>query len=424
MKLWGCGFTRRFGYLIILGLVALGTEAQEANPSGKASSNPEVSRAADEVYTQMGEILNLPIKRPPKASLLSHSGVRQYFVEEWKNLVPLLDVKTLEGLGLIPKGFPLDSFMLDVFTSQAEGFYDPESKDFYVGDWLPSDELRPLMAHELTHALEEQSHHLNRWIKAARRNNDAELARISVSEGTAMDAMIDYSLRDHHQGIRDDLSVPGLKVRLLSSLGLDNTPSEILVKAPPYIFDRLFFPYVTGGIFSQQFLKAHSGGWADLKILFANPPVSTQQIMHPQMYLARVRPRKVGLPKWKGRISPDWELIEENVMGEFNLDEFFKQSLDPKRADELASAWRGDRFATFEDQKTRDIMVVVLLALDGEKDAAQLSEALEEKYPVHSPLTDLFLRCVGARCLAVKGASREDFEKISHALGWQADASS
>ena len=86
--------------------------------------------------------------------------------------------------------------MLDVLTDQVAGLYDPKAKEFYIADWIPADEQRAVMSHELTHALEDQSFHIDPWIKAARPNDDAELAREAVSEGSALAAMVDYTLRD------------------------------------------------------------------------------------------------------------------------------------------------------------------------------------------------------------------------------------
>jgi len=398
-------------------------------------SNAEFLRAADEVLAQMSQLLNLPIKEPLKKSLRSKQQIREYLMREEKEDKEAAqrdaDTKTLEAFGLIPKGFPLDSFMIDLLTDQIAGLYDPKAKEFYIADWIPLDEQRAVMAHELTHALEDQSFQIDPWIKAARPNDDAELARESVSEGTAMAAMVDYTLREQKISVRD---LPDVTVLIRSGALEEMSKDPNLAKAPPYIRDDLVFPYLAGTSFSQQFLKAHSG-WSDLKILFANPPVSTQDIMHPDIYLAGVKPEKVTLPEWKGTIPADWKLLEENVMGEFNLDEVLRQYLGQERADALAAAWRGDRYASFEDSKTKEVPLVVLLALDNVEDAArfngQYSEALEKKYAVRRQLyrrpnffqfqTDsggVFLRCVATRCLTVEGASRETFDKINSAIGW------
>ena len=89
--------------------------------------------------------------------------------------------------------------MEDVLTDQIAGLYDPKAKEFYIADWIPADEQKEVMAHELTHALEDQSFHIDPWIKAARPNDDAELARDSVSEGSAHGGHGRLRLRSEHE---------------------------------------------------------------------------------------------------------------------------------------------------------------------------------------------------------------------------------
>jgi hypothetical protein len=399
-------------------------------------SSPEFIRAADEVLAQMSKILDLPIKEPLKKTLRSKQEVRDYLIREDKedknDAERYADDKTLEAFALIPKGFPLDSFMLDVLTDQVAGLYDPKAKEFYIADWIPADEQRTVMSHELTHALEDQSFHIDSWIKAARPNDDAELARDAVSEGSAMAAMVDYEMLDQKVSVRDVPDVT-LIIRAGALSEMDKDPN--LAKAPLYIRDELLFPYLAGTGFTQEFLKAHTG-WQDLHLIFQNPPVSTQQILHPDLYLHGVKPEAVALPDWKGLIPGDWKLLEENTMGEFGVEEILKQLLDENRAELLAPAWKGDRYAVFEDAKTKANPLVFRLALDNPDDAAhffgQYSEALEHKYKTRTDLFrrpnffqfqsesgGVFLRCVATHCLTVEGATRETFEKINHAIGWE-----
>jgi hypothetical protein len=413
-----------------------GTPSTSANPpQAPATPNPEFLQAADEVLAQMSVILHLPIKQPLKKSLRSKDDIRAYLVREEKEdrdeSQRYADRKALEAFGLIPKDFPLDSFMLDVLTDQVAGLYDPKAKEFYIADWIPADEQREVMSHELTHALEDQSFDIDKWIKAARPNDDAEMARDSVSEGTALAAMVDYALRDEKIGVRDIPDVTAL-IRTGAIAEMDQDPN--LSKAPIYIRDALLFPYLAGTNFSQQFLKAHTG-WQDLHLIFERPPVSTQQIMQPDLYLKNVSPSQVTLPAWKGRVPSDWKLLEENVMGEFGLDEVLKQLLDANRAGALSVAWDGDRYAVFENEKTKATSLVFALGLDNPVDTArffgQYSEALEKKYDKRTDLfrranffqfqTDtggVFLRCLGLECITVEGATRETFDVINRAVGW------
>jgi hypothetical protein len=391
--------------------------------------------AADQVLAQMSRILDLPVKEPLKKSLRSRQEIRALLIQEEnrdKNEAQrYADEKSLEAFGLVPKDFPLDSFMLDLLTDQVAGMYDPEAREFYIADWIPIDDQREVMSHELTHALEDQSFHIEAWIKAARPNDDAEMARDSVSEGSAIAAMIDYALRDEHVGVRD---LPDVTQLIRTGALTDLEKDSVLARAPIYIRDSLMFPYLEGAAFSQQFLKAHTG-WADLKLVFENPPVSTQQIIHPQLYLKGVQPVPVALPAWKKIAPKDWKLLEENVMGEFGLQELLKQFLDADRAAALAPAWAGDRYAVFESSRTHETPVVFRLALDTSDHAARFfaeyTEALEKKYPTrtrayHEPeflqfqTADggVFLRCVAAECLDVERATRKTFNSIDRAIGW------
>jgi len=410
--------------------------APKSSSQTAPGSSPEFIKAADEVLAQMSKILDLPIKEPLKKTLRSKQEVRDYLIREDKedknDAERYADDKTLEAFGLIPKDFPLDSFMLDVLTDQVAGLYDPKAKEFYIADWIPADEQRTVMSHELTHALEDQSFHIDSWIKAARPNDDAELARDAVSEGSAMAAMVDYEMIDQKVSVRDVPDVT-LIIRAGALSEMDKDPN--LAKAPLYIRDELLFPYLAGTGFTQEFLKAHTG-WQDLHLIFQNPPVSTQQILHPDLYLHGVKPEAVTLPEWKGLVPGDWKLLEENTMGEFGVEEILKQLLDENRAELLAPAWKGDRYAVFEDAKTKAHPLVFRLALDNPDDAAhffgQYSEALERKYKTRTDLFrrpnffqfqsesgGVFLRCVATHCLTVEGATRETFEKINHALGWE-----
>jgi hypothetical protein len=422
-------------------VIGVGWAVQATAPAPTRTSqvtspqNPEFLKAADEVLQQMSVILHLPIKQPLKKSLRSKQEIRAYLIqadkEDKNDAERYADAKSLEAFGLIPKNFPLDSFMLDVLPEQVAGLYDPKAKEFYIADWIPSDEQRDVMSHELTHALEDQSFDVDPWIKAARPNDDAELARDSVSEGTALAAMLDYSLRDQHLSVREIGDVTALiRPGAIEEMDKDSN----LAKAPIVIRDSLLFPYLAGTSFSQQFLKAHTG-WQDLHLLFERPPVSTQQIIHPDFYLKDVGPAKVSLPKLKTVVPADWKPLEENVMGEFGLEEILKQLLDPARAAQLAPSWDGDRYALFEDAKTKDSRLVFLLALETTDDAArffgQYSEALEMKYSSRTQLyrrpnffqfqTDtggVFLRCVDLQCITVEGATRQTFEAINRAIGW------
>lgn len=402
-----------------------------------ATTSPEFLKAADEVLADMSKLLDLPVKEPLKKSLRSREEIRQYLIREAnEDKTPTeryADSKTIEAFGLVPKGFPLDSFMIDLLTEQVAGLYDPKTKEFYIADWIPLAEQKVVMAHELTHALDDQNFNIDAWEKAARPNDDGELARDAVIEGSALAAMLDYSFRDQDTSVRELPDVTQL-IRAQAVSEMQKDPQ--LAKAPPFIQDLLLFPYLSGTTFSQAFLKANKG-WTDFRKVFANPPVSTQQILHPEDYLNSVKPDPVALPGLDQCVPPGWKKLEENILGEFGLLEVLKQFIGQDRAQTLSPAWAGDRYATFENEKTKATLLVFRLSLDNEEDTAhffgQYSEALETKYKTraelfrrpnffqfNTPDGGVFLRCLASQCLTVEGTDREVFDRINRSVGWPA----
>ncbi|MDP9148298.1 MAG: hypothetical protein M3N22_11615, partial [Acidobacteriota bacterium] len=243
------------------------------------SADADFRVAADEVLAQMSEITGLKLLTPLKKTLRSREEIRAYVIREMdedkKPAERYASTRSAEAFGLIPKGFDFDSFMVDLLTEQIAGLYDPKSHEFYIADWIPAADQRMVMAHELTHALEDQHFQIEAWSKAARPNDDAELAREAVLEGSAMAAMIDYLLSETGRSLKD---LPDIDPAMLVG-DVGSTPS--LQKAPPFLKDALLFPYFAGLTFSADFLK--SSGWPGLPSVFSKAPVSTQQIMHPAL---------------------------------------------------------------------------------------------------------------------------------------------
>ncbi|MGB6525503.1 MAG: hypothetical protein WBE87_11355, partial [Candidatus Acidiferrales bacterium] len=428
------------GVLACVCLAAGVAAAQSALPAGKPAANSEAQTngdffaAADQVLQVMSKILALPVKTPIKKSMRTKAEIREYLVAEDKKdesaKKRYADQRTLEAFGLIPKDFPLDSFLLDLLTDQVAGLYDPDKKEFYIADWIDPVEQKPVMAHELTHALDDEYFHLKKWQKAAEANDDASLAREAVVEGSAVASMMDYTLSDLHSSVRE---IPDIAPFIESGIAGEMDTDPNLAKAPAFIRDELLFPYLQGAEFSQAVLKSNSG-WPDFKKVFENPPVSTQQILHPELYFQNVKPREVTLPHLKTAMPEGYDRLDENVVGEFALGEVLKQFIGPGDARKFAPMWHGDRYALFENKDTKQAILVVLLAIDSEKDTAPFfgayRNALEKKHAIQKPdregtelmaAGDVFLRCVQDECLSVEGADRSVAERIAQQLGWPAE---
>jgi hypothetical protein len=402
-----------------------------APADSKPASDADFIAAADEVLGQMSQITGLKVLAPLKKSLRSREEIRAYVIKQMndeKNPAErYADLRSAEAFGLLPKGFDLDSFMVNVLTEQVEGLYDPKTREFYIADWSPLADQRMVMAHELTHALEDQHFHIESWVKAARPNEDAELARDAVLEGNAMAAMVDYLMLGTGRSLKDLPEFdPGA---LIGDLG--STPT--LQKAPPFLKDVLIFPYLSGLTFSAAVMR--NTGWAAVPGLFEKPPVSTQQILHPALYRAGKIPATVALPGLEKLLGDSWSKLDENTMGEFGWKEVLRQFLDNDRAKSMAAAWDGDRYAVYEHKQTKKIILVARLNLDSEVHAArfhgQYSEALEKKYSERSNLFrrpnffsfdtldgGVFLDCLGNECVTMEGATRKTFDAFTKALNW------
>jgi len=250
-----------------------------------------------------------------------------------------------------------------------------------------------------------------------------------VIEGSAMAAMVDYELKGSGS-IRD---LGDFDPSLIMG-DMDSSPE--LAKAPKVLQDELLFPYISGIRFTQHLLKA-GNGWPDFYKVFDKPPASTQQIMHPDLYLQGVAPAKLELPATQGIVSSDWKKLDENDMGEFGVQEILKQFLAKDRATALAATWSSDRYAIFENQKTKRTLLMFRVRLGSDGAAARFfgaySELLESKYDARTnlvrrpnffsfdtPEDGVLLRCNAADCFVLEGGTREMFDRLTAKMGWPA----
>ena len=431
---------RTAGILLLVALFLLSLHpilAQQAatapSPAPPARNSPEFLAMADEVLQEMSAITGWELKSPLKKSIRSREEIRAYVLREMHEDKDAKEryasERSAEAFGLIPKGFELDGFMVELLTEQIAGLYDPKAHEFYIADWIDPEDQRTVMSHELTHALEDQHFQIEAWVKAARPNDDAEMARESVLEGSAMAAMLEYMLKEKGLKLRD---LPDIDPSIFVG---DLAETPMLKKAPPFIKDSLMFPYFSGLTFSMAVLK--TDGWKGFASVFARPPASTQQILRPDLYRTgkSLVPIKLKLPD--GLPGSGWTLLEENCMGEFGWKEVLKQFLDADRAGKLAAAWDGDVYATYESKDATRLLLFARVRLDSNESAArffgQYSEALEKKYAVRSnlfrrpdffsfdsPDGGVFLRCFLNECITVEGGDRALMLQWNKKLGWEA----
>lgn len=253
----------------------------------------------------------------------------------------------LKKFGLIPRNFQLEPFMLELLKEQVAGYYNSKDKTVYLLDWVEPESQKPVMAHELTHALQDQNFGIEKWMgknsKAGSKmqteiQSDEQIAaREAAVEGQAMVAMLNYMLAPAGQSV---LSAP-LLVQAMEAGMMDGTGSPIFAKAPLYLKEVLVFPYTYGLDFERELL-AKGGKEQAFAGVFKNPPLDTRQIMEPKTYLAGERTPALELPNFDQVLGVEWEKYDVGSIGEFDVKVMAEQYGVPEEDSKVvASNWRG-----------------------------------------------------------------------------------
>ena len=154
--------------------------------------------------------------------------------------------------------------------------------------------------------------------------------------------------------------------------------TAVLVDAPTPIANRLLFPYEFGDEFARFVFE--EGGYPALDAVWANPPQSTEQILHPEKFVADEGPLLVTLPDLQAVLGDAWTLAEENVLGEFMLSQYLAQELNETQVETAVSGWGGDRYAIFSYMGDDSFIMVLHTVWDSVDDSTEFA-ALYPTYP-------------------------------------------
>ena len=356
--------------LALLTLVCLLTASFLTAVSGqtstsRAAQNAAIVATADAVLKETSEIRELSILRAVKSGAQSRTEIERMIIKNLDSDTTPQEMHASEVLlktfGLAPPEFAYRSFLIKLLTEQVAGYYDPKAQQFYLADWIEIDGQKPVMAHELTHALQDQHFNLKRFEKWQKGDSDAELAAHALIEGDATLAMTLY-LEKH----------PMIALAFIRSS--QELSAEQFKQAPRALRESLLFPYQEGSIWATQVYR--QGGWAMVSKAFAKLPQSTEQILHPDKYFAYEAPVKLTLPNFTPVLGPAWKRIDNDVNGEWGyylaLDEYLNDLTESKRA---AAGWGGDRFAIYEGARPSDVFLAQLTAWDTTADATEFFDA-------------------------------------------------
>jgi len=347
-------------------------KAQQPQQSGQtnaaASRNAAVIAATDEVLRETSQLRELKVLRPVKSGAQSRAEIERMIMrnldEESSPAEMRASELALKKLGLVPADFRYRSFIINLLTEQVAGYYDPKQGQFYLADWIDLEGQKPVIAHELTHALQDQHFNLRRFERWPKGDGDRELAIHALIEGDAMMAMYAYVRRN-----------PMSAIALAWAMNADVANSQQLDRAPRALRESLMFPYERGLAFAEQLFRR--GGWARVSQAFADLPQSTEQILHVEKYFAREMPVKIEMPDLSPRLGRNWKRTDADANGEWGLylilDEYLKN--DEPSAQRAAAGWGGDRYALYEGAREGEVVIAQLTAWDTAADAREFFDA-------------------------------------------------
>jgi hypothetical protein len=339
-----------------------GALAQEATPTPETVSTAEASplppgftrkmaRAVGEVIDQVHPIRGLPPADGVSYRVIDQAAfvaeIEALFRSEYGDAYVAAEDDAYTRLGLLDAEDDLAALVLSLYDSQTLAYYDPRTATFsLVG---PTERIGSLesvvVAHEYGHALQDAAFDLEGLRIKELDRADAILAQQALVEGDATAVMYDWAARE--LGLLDLLRV--------SASALTNQDSRVLRRIPALLRRQLEFPYIDGFAFVNAIRGR--GDWAAVDEAWAAQPVSTEQILHPELYPDEL-PVEVALPDVAALLGPGWRTAYEQTLGEMQTgvwvaDERKAQQLFPvlpaqlPRA-EAAAGWGGDRLASLD----------------------------------------------------------------------------
>ncbi len=357
---------------LLSGLGNVGS-AQKAKPAAINPKSVAIREATDEVLRETSEIRQLSVLHPVASGAQSRAEIEQTLIhnlDESSTPAQLAASETLlKKMGQAPVDFQLRPFIIKLLTEQVAGYYDPKTQKFYLADWIDPDGQKPVIAHELTHALQDQHFNLRRFEKWPKHDADAELAVHALIEGDATALMIQYATRS-----------PLRVLAMLKSLAESGAAStEQIDKAPRAIRESLLFPYTQGMTWVNQLYKR--GGWEMVSHAYTDLPKSTEQILHPDKYFAHEAPlANITAKNLSASLGKGWKQADNDVNGEWGyyliLDEFLKSADESQQA---AAGWNGDRYALYTGPNKGDVLITQKTFWDTEMDAREFFEAYSKR---------------------------------------------
>ncbi len=355
-----------FALMLVHVRQAQGQQPAPGSPATEPQTNSVQSAlaTADQVLQQMSQITGLPIKASLKKEVVSKPEVERFLKDnlhaEYTPAELHGEEASLKAFGVVDSSFNLEQFLVTFYTEQAAGFYDPRRQTMFMADWVEPDQQRVVLAHELTHALQDQSFDLWRFTNSVRDNDDELSARDALVEGYATLSMMQVML-----GSLPVEKLPSLGGMMEQGINQSMSTFPVFSKAPFFLRFQLLFPYIDGMQFCRRALEL--GGWKRLNQVFADPPRNTREIFEPDLYFG-AQPDGEASKAADGTARSDPQAgssltlaapaalqgmagvqqVENNVMGALGYDALFGQLLTDQESKKVSATWVADRYLVYE----------------------------------------------------------------------------
>lgn len=345
---------------------------------------PLDSKAVKKLQKIVEEERGLKFKKSVKVQVQDEDDLKKMLEksidEEW----PEEKAKNAEAgykkLGVIPHDMDIRKFMVELLAESVGGYYDPKTKQLFLirrkaGGNDKMNEMAKQMygtdwdtmatIHELTHALQDQHYDLQTIPTDMEGEDDQTKAMQCLFEGEANYVMFDYVLGQKGMKLR---ALPSLKMLLAGG----TQGSEKMNTAPEFIKRGLAFPYMEGMVFVHA-VMIKGEEWEKVHEMYTKLPLSTEQILHPEKFIDGDWPQQVRLPDLGKSLGKGWELVDQNTLGELNvqvmLGEFISRKKSPKTIAKAAAGWDGDRYAVY--RKDEATALAFFTTWDSEQDAQE-----------------------------------------------------
>jgi len=343
---------------------------------------------AEEIAPKVEEIRGLKFKRAVPVKLVDDAAARAHFKSRLARLWPKSRMRVEQTvyahLGLVPATTDMEAALFSLLEEQAGGFYDPESDAFFVLNDMPRSSAPLLMAHELTHALDDQHHDIDKLIEKVKEDEDRMAVVGAVVEGSGMAVMSGFLVREIQAG--------RMTQEALMDLAQSEAGKAEKLRAAPELLQRtLLAPYLLGQSFVLRGdpLGAIKGVQpADLDRLFRDLPASTEQLLHPEKYWEGDKsdlPRAVAIPDLSKHLGDGWSLAGRGTLGELVIaimtgseavDLMSAASGSPALwTNQAASGWGGDTWHLYSRGESHVTLLVT--RWDTEADAQELESGLK-----------------------------------------------